>query len=142
MNVNITRIDKSLPLPTYETKGALGFDFLARNDMVAKAQEIVLIPSNVIIKVPEGYALFVIPRSSTPKKKQLLMPHSIGLIDSDYSGSSDEIFLQFYNFSNKNVDIKKGEKIAQGIFVKIAIAEFQEQENNKNASRGGFGSTD
>jgi len=43
MKVKIKRIDKSLPLPVYETGGSVGFDLLAREDVVIKPDEIVMI---------------------------------------------------------------------------------------------------
>jgi dUTP pyrophosphatase len=69
------------------------------------------------------------------------MPHGIGVIDIDYSGDEDELFVQVYNFSNTDVTITKGEKIAQGVFVRIDKAKFEEVETMNNKTRGGFGTT-
>lgn len=141
MKVSIKRIDSKLPLPVYETKGAVGFDFVAREDVTVEAKAIGLIPGNVVIAVPEGYMLVVASRSSTPKKKGLLTPHGIGIIDHDYCGESDEIKVQVYNFCDQPVTVARGEKIAQGVFVKIEKFEFEEVEKMTGESRGGFGST-
>jgi len=141
MDLVIKRIDKSLDLPRYETSGSVGFDFLCRIDTEIKAKEIALIPGNVTVKVPEGYMLLVAARSSTPRKKGLLIPHGIGIIDQDYCGNEDEILIQVYNFKDTDIIIKKGERIAQGILVKIAKVDFKEVGEMKDKSRGGFGST-
>jgi|SRR3989344_1913907 len=141
MKVKITRIDKSIPLPIYKTKGSVGFDLITRRDTLIKGGELGFIPSNVIVEVPKGYALLIASRSSTPKKKGLLMPHGIGILDQDYCGPEDELLAHFYNFSKKDVLIKKGERMAQGIFVKVAIGKWQETSKIKKQSRGGFGST-
>lgn len=141
MRVKIKRLDKTLPLPKFETTGAVGFDFIAAKDTKVPPKEIVLISSNNIIEVPSGYMLVVAPRSSTPKKTGLAFPHSIGIIDQDYFGSDDEIKIQVYNFTDKEVMIKKGDKIAQGVFVKIEIATWEEIDQLGKKSRGGFGST-
>lgn len=141
MKVQITRIDSSLPLPRYESSGATGFDFITRETTVIDAGKIALVPSNVIVKVPEGYALLIIPRSSLPRKKALVCPHSIGVIDQDYCGPEDEIKVQVQNISDQPVTIAKGERIAQGLFVRADTAEWEEIET-KEKSRGGFGSTD
>ena len=69
MNVRIKRLDKSLPLPVYETSGSVGFDILAGQTVTIYPNEITLIPANVIVEVPKGYALIIAARSSTPKKK-------------------------------------------------------------------------
>jgi len=142
MKTTITRIDKSLPLPVYETAGSVGFDIVCRADTIIAPKSIGRVPGNAIVKVPEGYVLIVALRSSTPKKKQLLCPHGIGVIDNDYCGPDDEVMVQVYNFSEQPVTVARGEKIAQGIFVKIDKAEWEEVESVSEKSRGGFGSTD
>ena len=81
MNVKIKRIDKSIPLPRYETSGAVGFDLLCRKSVEVLPQNISLVPANVIIETPPGYMLLVALRSSTPRKRGLLIPHGIGVID-------------------------------------------------------------
>ena len=142
MQVNIKRIDKELPLPVYETSGSVGFDLITREDTTIKAGSIGLIPTNTIVQTPPGYMLLVASRSSTPRKKGLVIPHGIGVIDQDYCGEKDEIWAQVQNIRDEDVTIKRGEKIAQGIFVKVAVAQFSEVEKMSEASRGGFGSTD
>lgn len=141
MKVKITRIDKVLPLPKYETLGSVGFDFVAREDTEILPHAVALVPGNVIVEVPIGYMLLVSLRSSTPRKKGLLCPHGIGVIDHDYCGPHDEIKIQVYNFTDKSVTVLRGEKIAQGIFVRVDKCEFEEVAQIKEESRGGFGST-
>ncbi len=140
MKINIKRIDKSLPLPIYETKGSVGFDILIREDSKVPSKEIALLPGNIIIETPEGYMLMIASRSSAPKKG-LTPPHGIGVIDNDYCGPNDEVKVLVYNFSDNDVEIKKGDKIAQGIFVRVDKPKFIEIEEVINKSRGGFGST-
>lgn len=142
MQVRIQRIDKSLPLPVYETAGSVGFDLVAREAVTIEPGKIELIPGNVIVEVPKGYMLAVASRSSTPKKKGLTPPHGFGIIDHDYCGPTDEIKIQVYNFSAAPVTIERGEKIAQGVFVRVDKFEWQEVDSIREESRGGFGSTD
>lgn len=141
MSVKFKRIDKSLPLPEFKTKGAVGFDLVAREDTIIPPEEVKLIPLNVVIKIPDGYGLFLLPRSSTPLKKGLLIPNGVGIIDQDYCGEEDEIKLQGFNFTKTDVKVEKGERIAQALFVKIEKFEFEEVEKMDEPSRGGFGST-
>mgnify|MGYP001571373410 CR=1 FL=1 len=142
MNVRIKRIDKTLPLPQYETAGAVGFDLLAREAVTVEPKTIALIPGNVIVEVPEGYALIVASRSSTPRKHGLTKPHGIGIIDQDYCGDEDEIKIQVFNFTEKPVTVERGARLAQGLFVRVDRAEFTEADRLSAQSRGGFGSTD
>lgn len=141
MEIKFKRIDKKLPLPEFKTKGAVGFDLVARIDTLIPKGEVVLIPLNIIIKTPKGYGLFLLPRSSTPLKKGLLIPNGVGIIDQDYCGEEDELKLQALNFTKEDVRVEKGERIAQAVFVKIDKAEFVEVEKMNDNSRGGFGST-
>jgi dUTP pyrophosphatase len=141
MKVRIKRIDKSLPLPIYETNGSVGFDIIAREDTQIPPKEISMIPSNLIIEVPKKYMLVVASRSSTPLKRGLTPPHGFGIIDHDYCGPKDEIKVLVYNFTGKVVDIKRGDKIAQGVFVRIDKFEWEEVDEISNKTRGGFGST-
>lgn len=142
MIVKIKRVDSSLPLPKHESAGAVAFDLIAREDTKIPSQQIVLIPSNNIIEVPEGYALVIAPRSSMPKKTGLNFPHSIGIVDQDYRGPEDEIKIQVYNYTDNEVEIKRGDRIAQAMFVPIAKAQWEELESvEHNQTRGGFGST-
>lgn len=141
MEVKVKRIDTSLPMPVYETKGAVGFDLLARVETSVSPGEVALIPANVIVAIPEGYMLVVASRSSTPMRKGLSVPHGIGIIDNDYCGNEDEIKIQVYNFTPKVVKIVKGEKIAQGIFVRVNKFKLVETDKMSVVSRGGYGST-
>ncbi len=140
MKASIKRIDKSLPLPVYQTDGSVGFDVVCRADTVVKAKEIALIPGNVVVETPKGYMLLLALRSSTPRKYGLIKPHGIGIIDQDYSGDEDEVKIQVFNYTDKDVTVKKGDRIAQGVFVKIDRFDWEEKESMGN-SRGGFGST-
>ena len=142
MIIKIKRIDKGLPLPVYETEGSVGLDLLAREDTLIKSKEIGLIPCNIIVEVPEGYVFVIASRSSTPRKKGLLMPHGVGILDQDYCGPEDEVLAQFYNFSNFDVIIKKGEKVAQGLFMPVSKISWEEVDEIRKESRGGLGSTD
>ena len=107
--VRIQRVDKSLPLPVYETAGSVGFDLLARETVTIAPGNIELIPGNVIVEVPMGYMLAVASRSSTPRKKGLTQPHGFGIIDHDYCGPQDEVKIQVYNFSATAVTVERGE---------------------------------
>ncbi|MDD4318898.1 MAG: dUTP diphosphatase [Candidatus Peribacteraceae bacterium] len=141
MQVHIQRVDASLPLPRYESKGAVGFDLVTRETTVIEPGKIALVPGNVIVRVPEGCALLILPRSSLPRKKGLVCPHSIGVIDRDYHGEKDEILVQVQNVTEAPVTVERGERIAQGLFVKVERAEWTEVDSHGAETRGGFGST-
>jgi len=141
MEISIKRIEKNLPLPEYQTPGSVAFDLYSRKDMLIEPKSLGFIPTNLIIKIPKGYMLVVVPRSSTPKRKGLSIPHGIGIIDQDYCGEKDELLVQVYNFTNQQVKIERGERIGQATFVPIEKVEFHEVDKMSDDSRGGIGST-
>lgn len=141
MKVQIKRIDKDLGLPKYESAGAVAFDLITRVETVIEAGKVGLVPSNVIVKVPEGYMLCLASRSSTPIKRGLSTPHGFGLIDTDYHGPTDELRVLVYNFTDQPIIIHRGDRIAQATFIPIQKFEFEEVENIEAPTRGGFGST-
>src|SRR6266704_3386028 len=140
LQVAIKRVDTDLPLPTYATAGSVGFDLLCREDTEIAPRTIELIPSNVIVRIPEGYMLLLSMRSSTPRRKGLLIPNGVGIIDQDYCGEGDELKVQVFNFREEAVTVKRGERIAQGIFIPIMRVSWNEV-SEMGQGRGGFGST-
>ncbi|MBO0443883.1 dUTP diphosphatase [Vagococcus fluvialis] len=80
-------------------------------------------------------------RSSNPLKNFLLLGNGVGIIDSDYYNNENNeghIMFQFINFGLKDLTIKKGERIGQGIFLPFLKADGDESEKTRT---GGFGSS-
>ena len=86
------------------------------------------------------YVLQVYPRSSLGFKYQLQLLNTVGIIDSDYFNADNEghIIIGLVNRGNKTVEVKAGDRITQGIFVRYYLAE---EEENNTERKGGFGST-
>jgi dUTP pyrophosphatase len=140
LRVAIKRIDKGLPLPVYATAGSVGFDLLCRETVEILPRQIELVPGNVIVRIPAGYFLMLTLRSSTPRRKGLLIPNGVGIIDQDYAGEGDELKVQVLNFGDEAVEVKRGERIAQGLFIPVVHVQWDEIEE-VGQGRGGFGST-
>ncbi|MDO8618855.1 MAG: dUTP diphosphatase [Candidatus Daviesbacteria bacterium] len=142
MLVKIKRIDKSIPLPEYQTKGSVGCDLHARVTTKIKPKSLGKIPTNVIIQTPPGFMFMLASRGSTPFKKGLMPANGVGIGDQDFCGEEDEYLTAVYNFTNKTVVVEKGERIAQGIFIPVEVVKWKEVDSMKhNTTRGGFGST-
>ncbi|WCJ52041.1 dUTP diphosphatase [Lentilactobacillus buchneri] len=133
--------DENLSLPYRTTENAAGYDFESAADMV--------IPS--IWKLNFLKVLWALKhektvranRSSNPLKRGLVIPNGIGVIDSDYynnQSNEGEIFVQILNFGITDIKIKKGERIAQGIFLPYLLAD-QDDQRKKQTRSGGFGSS-
>jgi len=141
MNVSIKRVDTSLPLPEYKTPGSVAFDLYTRVDADVPPHGYTLVPTNVVIATPPGYMLMLAARSSSAKNKGLNMRNGVGIIDQDYSGEEDEVHIMLQNLTDTPVHVEKGERLAQGMFVKIETATWTETDSMKETNRGGFGST-
>ncbi|HXT33839.1 MAG TPA: dUTP diphosphatase [Vicinamibacterales bacterium] len=142
ISVRIRRLHPSVPLPQYQTAGAAGFDLAASEDVVVAPSSIALIPTGLVIQVPAGHFLGVFARSSTPLKRGLMVANGVGVIDRDYCGPEDEIKIQVLNFTAQPVQVKKGDRLAQGLFLPVTHVSWQEVEGDlREGSRGGFGAT-
>ncbi len=141
MQIDVIRVDKTLPLPEYNTAGAIAFDLVTRETTIIEPGAIALVPGNVIVKIPEGYGLIIAPRSSLPRKKGLSFPHSMGVIDADYHGPKDELLVQVMNITKEPVTVERGERIAQAFILKLEKAEWREVDDHGAPTRGGFGTT-
>jgi dUTP pyrophosphatase len=140
--VRIRRLHPSASLPSYETPGAAGFDLAAGADVEIPAGQIALVPTGLVIEVPAGHFLGIFARSSTPLKRGLMVANGVGVIDADYCGATDEVKIQVLNFTGAPVLVKQGDRIAQGLLMPVARAEWQETTADlRDGARGGFGST-
>lgn len=131
--------------PRRSTKNSAGYDFSCIEDIEIPPYKIgdnpVLVPTGIKAYMSNNEFLMLVNRSSNPKKKKLVIPNSMGIIDADYADNPDnegEMFFAFYNLSNEPVTLKKGEKMGQGIFINFGITEDDDAEGER---LGGFGST-
>ena len=132
-------------LPERKTKMAAGYDVEAVEDVIVPAfkpgQKPVLIKTGIKAYFPEDEVLYLVNRSSNPKKNGLVLANSIGVVDADYYNNPDNdghIMFAFYNMLDTDTLIKKGDRIGQAIFQKILIAD---NDNAEGERTGGFGST-
>jgi dUTP pyrophosphatase len=141
MKLRITRLDPTIDLPAYGTNGAAGFDLAASTDLEVPPRTIRLVPTGLVIAVPDGHFLAILARSSTPLKRGLMVANGVGVIDADYCGPSDEIKIQVLNITDAPVQIARGDRLAQGLVLAAPRVEWAEAKAASGASRGGFGST-
>lgn len=94
------------------------------------------------VSIPEGWGLFIIPRSSTGFKLNCQLANTIGMIDSGYR---DEIKIRVHNFGNESVMLEDGQRLCQMyILPKFHINPIYVEDNQefKQGDRGGgIGST-
>lgn len=157
---------KNARLPEYQTKHSAGADFFAAEDVVIPSLwkgifsalgEVIkgngfgnvsdtfkptLVHTGVKAFMQDDEVLELYNRSSNPKKLGLVLANSVGVVDADYYENPDndgEIMFAFYNFKLKDVKIKAGDRIGQGVFKKFLKADNAVYKDEER--KGGFGST-
>lgn len=129
-------------LPVRADSRSAGYDFFSPIDVTILPKEKVILWTNVKAYMQEDEVLEVYPRSSMGIKKGLMLANTVGIIDSSYYENPDNdgnIGLALLNTSGTAIEIKRGERIAQGIFKKYLIAD--NDSTIAEERKGGFGSS-
>lgn len=131
------------PLPSYATAGSAGLDLRVCLDAPLKLlpNETVLLPTGIAIYIADPHlAGVILPRSGLGHKHGIVLGNLVGLIDSDYQG---ELKISCWNRSNEAFIIHPGDRMAQLVFVPIALVTFSVVEEFKKTVRheSGFGSS-
>lgn len=141
MKAKITKLIEGVPLPEYHTGEAAAFDLCAVERVVFAPGEVKKLRTGLVIESPVGYFFLMASRSGLGPKKGLHMVNGIGVIDRDYSGPTDEVFMALRNFTDHEVVVEQWERLVQGIFLPVQQVEWEEVQSIREESRGGFGST-
>jgi dUTP diphosphatase len=141
MKVRIKRLGPGVTLPRYESAAAAGFDLTASTDVDVPPGEVRLVPTGLVVEVPPDMFLGVFARSSTPLKRGLMVANGVGVVDPDYCGPTDEVKVAVLNFTSAPVIVRAGDRLAQGILLPATRVVWEEVEEVRPESRGGFGST-
>lgn len=137
--------DKNINLPVRKTKYSAGYDVEAAEDVIIPIYEPgikpTLIPTGLKAYCQDDEFYILVNRSSGPKKG-FLMANSIGIIDADYYGNETNdghFYFQYFNCSDHEIEVKKGDIIGQVIFMKYLTVD---NDTSQGTRKGGFGSTD
>jgi dUTP pyrophosphatase len=144
IKISIKRLPghEDMPFPRYMTEKSAGMDIFA-----AVAQEEVIgpgerrmIPTGIMIAVPEGYEAQIRPRSGLAIKNGITLINSPGTIDADYRG---EVNLLLVNHGSRPFTVKRGERIAQMVVQRVCRVLWDPCSILDPTSRGsgGFGHT-
>ena len=138
----LKEIYENIKMPKRATTGSAGYDFFLPFDIHLEPGKTIKVPTCIRAKMEPGYVLKLYPRSGLGFKFRLQLNNTVGIIDEDYYGSSNEghIFAKITNDSNegKVLDLEKGSGFMQGIFVEYFITFDDEVSEIRD---GGFGST-
>lgn len=148
MKLYIKKLYSDVVIPSYGSEGAAGLDLCAYGEHIIPAKSRKLISTGISIQWlnndnekerPEDYYFRIAPRSGLSVKHCIEI--GAGVVDSDYRG---EVKVCFINNSDKDYNIKHGDRISQGILEKINrfdSIQVVEELVDTNRGEGGFGST-
>lgn len=141
MKVKIVNKSKH-DLPKYSTELSAGMDLRANleESIVLKSLERRIIPTGLFIELPAGFEAQIRPRSGMAFKEGITVLNSPGTIDADYRG---EIGVILANLSNKDVEIKDGDRVCQMVVAAHETVNWEPVEDLETSERGagGFGHT-
>lgn len=144
LKVNI-KLSRGMTAPEYATDGAAAVDLRAA---LEEGEVITLLPGERY-RFPTGVAIsperrdvvaVIAGRSGHGLKNGVTMANSIGVIDSDYRG---EISVVLINHGSEPFEVRRGDRIAQMMFMPVCAATFLPVEDLDDTARGagGFGHT-
>ena len=131
------QVQPGAQLPKRAHPSDAGADLFSYESCEIYPNEQKLVDTGIAIKIPEGYGGFIFNRSSQGKKG-ITIPHSVGVIDSDYRGNL-KVLLK--NIGDDPYKISAGDRIAQLVIMPVLLPEFKDIWNDTQRGTGGFGST-
>ena len=141
LQVLITRLDESVPLPRYAKPGDAGADICTPIDITIAPGERALVPTGLSIALPDGYAAFLHPRSGLAFKHGVSMVNTPGTVDAAFRGELQVILIN--HDLHESISFVTGDRIAQMVIQKVERADFVEVQSLPGTDRGvgGLGST-
>jgi dUTP pyrophosphatase len=119
-------------------QGDAGWDIISDADTICPPQQGTDISSELFLEIPNHLYALVQARSSTSKKRLLVLP---GVIDPSYRG---RLYVMAYNLTNESITVHKGDRIAQLLFFpRVPHLKMILVDSLRSSERGsrGFGST-
>lgn len=130
-----------LVLPSRSTKHSAGYDFKSPINFTLNPGESKKVPTGIKTCMNDDEYLAIFVRSSMGFKYNVRLCNQVGIVDSDYYNNPDNeghIFIKIQNEGNEPITINKGDRFAQGIFMKYLLTD---DDSSVNERIGGFGST-
>ncbi len=144
LRVPLHQLDPELALPSYARPGDAGADLRASRDVVLPARGgRALVPTGLVVAIPEGHAGLVLPRSGLALRHGVTCLNTPGLIDAGYRGELQVLLVN--HDPEEDYAVSRGDRVAQLVIVRVEEAMFDPvpAEGLGEATRGsgGFGHT-
>ena len=111
----------SIELPKRSTKSSAGYDIRTVEGYTLKSGESKIFHTGLKVSMNEDDAFLLFDRSSIGFKYNVCLANSVGVIDSDFYNNEDNeghFSVKLINLGDKDFEVKIGDRIAQGIFMK------------------------
>ena len=134
--------DAGLKLPQRQTPLSAGYDIASAEDVILYPGKVTIVPTGLKAYMQQDEYLGIHIRSSLAIKQSLCLVNGQGIIDADYYNNETNeghIMLAVINQGSEAYEVKKGMRLAQGIFYKYLVAD--QDECSDLDRQGGFGST-
>ena len=142
VKVLIKKLNQSVQLPSYKTRGASGMDLMAfiEKPINLEPGKSCLVPTGLSVAFSDEYEIQIRPRSGLAAKNSISVLNTPGTIDSDYRG---ELKIILFNHGSKKFIINNNDRVAQMVLTPIIKMELEETKELPESIRGegGFGST-
>lgn len=142
MKLLVKKLNENAVVPQRQTPFSAGYDLCAAEDIKAEAGKTAKVHTGISVEVEgaKDVCLFIYARSSLATKFGLAPANCVGVVDWDYRG---EIIVALHNHSDKDYEIKAGDRVAQLVITNVLTPETQEVDELSETVRGegGFGST-
>lgn len=140
--LQVKRLHPQARIPVRAMPGDCGLDLFVDEDTWIQPGQFVDVPAGIAVRLPDGYWGMIVGRSSTLRRRGLMVAH--GIIDTGYTGP---LFVGVSNLGGEGVLATRGERLAQMILLPNVVASLgfgiRETEHLGFTYRAtdGFGST-
>ena len=137
MKVFKTRKKAKLPVRAHSSDAGLDFFYCPEEEVsiTITPNSTAVLPTGIKLQVPQNCMLQIMNKSGVASKRALVTGACV--VDEGYTG---EIFVNLHNVGKEPQTIHPGQKVAQGVFVRIEkpilIEISQDKIYDKNTSRG------
>jgi dUTP pyrophosphatase len=134
-----------IELPTRKTAKSAGYDIRAAKEVFLYPKQMVVVPTGIKAFMGDDEFLDLRIRSGLAIKNQIILLNGCGVIDADYYNNEDnegEILVGLMNVGNHPLNIRQGERIAQGLFCTFLKTDNDEAEGKRVGGLGSTGTTD
>jgi dUTP pyrophosphatase len=144
LRVPLHQLDPDLPAPRYAREGDAGADLVARSGVeLACGGGRAVVPTGVVVAIPEGYAGFVLPRSGLAARHGITCLNTPGLVDSGYRGELQVVLVNLD--PSHDYEVSRGDRIAQLVILRADQVAFDlvtaDELGTSERGAGGFGHT-